>query len=389
MTVPVQGMVEPRFAPVRTAFAANFARHGEVGAACAVYHRGRPVVDLWAGTADEARGTPWSEDTAALVFSATKGMTAACVLRLVERGVLDLETPVAAYWPEFAAEGKAAIPLAWVASHQAGVPAVDAALTLEQVLAWDPVATAIAAQRPEWEPGSRHGYHFRTYGWILGEVVRRVTGRTLGRFFADEIAAPLGADFWIGLPEREEERVARLIPPPPLPDPEARAVFERMMAPDTLLGRAMTGPANLFHYDEMWNRRDLHAAEMPSSNGIGTARALARLYAALAGEVDGVRLLGPETLAVARAVRADGPDAVLMLPTRFGTGFMLPPVLAPTGGPAAFGHPGAGGSLGLGDAEAEIGFGYVMNRMQLGVTGDPRAACLVEAVYTSLGASLG
>src|SRR6185295_12952955 len=221
-------------------------------------------------------------------------------------------------------------------------PAVDAPLTLEQVLAWDPVVTAIAAQRPEWEPGSRHGYHFRTYGWILGEVVRRATGRSPGRFFADEIAAPLAADFWIGLPEREENRVARLIPPDPPADPDVRAAFERMMGPDTLLGRAMTGPSNLFHYDEMWNRRALHAAEMPSSNGIGTASALARVYAALAGQVDGVRLLSPATLAAACAVRSEGPDAVLMLPTRFGAGFMLPPALAPTAGRAAFGHPGAG-----------------------------------------------
>jgi CubicO group peptidase (beta-lactamase class C family) len=385
VTDDVHGAVEPRFARVRAAIAENFTHHGEIGAACAVYHRGRPVVDVWAGTADQERGAPWAQDTAVLVFSATKGMTAACVLRLVESGVLDLDRPVAAYWPEFAAEGKAAIPLAWIASHRAGVPAVDATLTLEQVLAWDPVVAAIAAQRPEWEPGTRHGYHVRTYGWILGEIVRRVTGKTLGRLFADEIAGPLGADLWIGLPEHEEKRVARLIPPPPLPDPDARAAFARMMAPDTLLGRAMTGPSSLFHYDEMWNRRALHATELPSSNGIGTAHALARVYAALAGEVDGVRLLSPATLAAARAVRSDGPDAVLMLPTRFGTGFMLPPALTPTAGPAAFGHPGAGGSLGLGDADAEIGFGYVMNGMQLGVSGDPRATRLIEAVYASLG----
>jgi CubicO group peptidase (beta-lactamase class C family) len=384
MTIAVHGACAPRFAPVRAAFVENFARHGEVGAACAVYHQGRPVVDIWAGLADAERGTPWAADTAAVVFSATKGMTAACLLRLVERGLLDLDAPVAAWWPEFGSEGKATIPLAWVASHRAGVPAIDAALTLEQVLAWEPVVAAIAAQRPEWEPGSRHGYHFRTYGWILGEIVRRATGRSLGRVFADEIAGPLAADFWIGLPEREEHRVARLIPPEPPADPDVRATLERMMAPDTLLGRAMTGPSNLFHYDEMWNRRALHAAEMPSSNGIGTARALARIYAALAGEVDGERLLSPATVAAARTVRSDGPDAVLLLPTRFGTGFMLPPTLAPTAGAAAFGHPGAGGSLGLGDAEAGIGFGYVMNRTQLGVTGDPRAASLIEAVYASL-----
>jgi len=381
--VTIHGETTPRFARVREAFADNFARHGEVGAACCVYHRGTMVVDLWGGLADRTLGRPWTRETATLVFSATKGITAACVLRLVERGVLDLATPVATYWPEFGAEDKAGIPLAWVLCHRAGVPVVDAPLTLEQVLAWDPVIAATAAQAPIWEPGTRHGYHFRTYGWILGEVVRRVTGRSLGAFFADEFAAPLGLDFWIGLPESEEARVAALLPPPPLPG-DARAVFERLMAPGTLLARAMTGPSNLFHYDEMWNRRPLHAAEMPSSNGIGTARALARVYAALAGEVEGIRLLAPETIRAAREDRSDGPDAVLMLPTRFGTGFMVPPTLSLAARDTAFGHPGAGGSLGLGDPEAEIGFGYVMNQMQLGLTGDPRSAQLLEAVYASL-----
>ena len=384
MSVEVHGETAAHFSRVREAFADNFARHGEVGAACCVYHRGAVVVDLWAGKADRKRDRPWTRETATLVFSATKGMTAACVLRLVERGVLDLDTPVAAYWPEFGAAGKEAIPLAWVLCHRAGVPVVDAPLTLEQVLAWEPVVAATAAQAPVWEPGTRHGYHFRTYGWILGEVVRRVTGKTLGTFFADEIATPLGLDFWIGLPESEEARVAALVPPPPLPPGDARAFFDRLMAPGTLLARAMTGPSNLFHYDEMWNRRPLHAAEMPSSNGIATAHALARAYAALAGEVDGIRLLAPETVGAAREVRSDGPDAVLMLPTRFGTGFMVPPTLSLAAHEGAFGHPGAGGSLGLADPEAEIGFGYVMNQMQLGVTGDPRSAQLLDAVYASL-----
>lgn len=384
-TPRIEGRVDSRFARVRDAFAENFASGGDVGAACCVYVRGRVVVDLWGGWADRERERPWSENTAALVFSATKGITAACVLRLVERGLLDLDAPVAAYWPEFAAEGKGEISLRWVLGHRAGVPAVDAALTLEQVLAWDPVVAAIAAQRPAWEPGSRHGYHFRTYGWILGEVVRRVTGATLGHVLANEIAAPLGADFWVGLPADEEPRVATLIPPPPLADPDARALFAQLTGPDTLLGRALTGPSNLFHYDDMWNTRALHAAEMPSSNGIGTARALARIYAALVSDVDGVRLLRPETVAAAREVVSDGPDAVLGLPTRFGVGFMLPPAVSLAARPTAFGHPGAGGSLGVGDVDAGMGFGYAMSQMQLGLTGDPRSARLLEAVYTSLG----
>lgn len=382
--VEVHGHVEPRFDAVREAFATNFVRHGDVGAACAVYHRGRLVVDVWAGLAHREEARPWERDTLQLVFSSTKGMAATCALQLVERGLIDLDAPIARYWPEFAAAGKATIPVRWAFCHKAGLAAVDGQLTLDEVLAWDPVVAAIAAQRPNWEPGTKHGYHARSYGWILGELVRRVTGRTLGRFFADEIAAPLGLEFWIGLPESEEPRVSTLIPAPEPENPDVRAFLERQMGPDTLLGRVLNGPSDLFRYDTRWNRRALHAAEMPSSNGIGTARAIARMYAALAGEVDGVRLLRPETIALARTVQSDGTDAVIGLPTRFGLGFMLPPILSPAAAPTAFGHPGAGGSLGFADPEAELGFGYVMNQMALAVTVDPRSYRLVEAVYAAL-----
>jgi CubicO group peptidase (beta-lactamase class C family) len=380
----VHGTVEPRFAAVRTAFAENFAEHGDVGAACAVFHRGRLVVDLWGGLADRDAGRPWTQDTLALVFSTTKGMTATCVLRLVERGLIDLDAPIARYWPEFAAAGKAAIPVRWALCHKAGLADVEGTFTLEQVLAWDPIVAAIAAQRPNWEPGTRHGYHMRSYGWIAGELVRRVTGRSLGRVFADEIAAPLGPDFWIGLPEAEEPRVATLIPAPEPDDPGVRELIARALAPDSLLGRVFAGPSGLFAYDTRWNRRALHAAEMPSSNGIGSARAVARMYAAIAGPVDGVRLLRPETIDLARTVQAEGADAVIGFPTRFGVGYMLPPALSLAAAPTAFGHPGAGGSLGFADPEHELGFGYVMNQMQLGMTGDPRSRRLVEAVYASL-----
>lgn len=380
----VEGFAEPRFARVRDAFAEGFAARGEVGAACCVYHGGRAVVDLWGGLADAADGRPWREDTIVPVFSATKGVTAVCLHLLIQRGALDPDAPVARYWPEFAQAGKGAIPVRWALSHRAGVPVVDAELTLGQCLAWEPVVAALARQKPVWEPGARHGYHARTFGWLAGELVRRVDGRSLGRFLRDEVAAPLGLDLWVGLPEQEEPRVARLIPPPPPGDPELRSLVDRLMAPDTLLGRVMRGPSDLFRYDEMWNSRALHAAEMPSSNGIGSARALARLYAATIGDVDGSRLLSPEALARATEVQARGRDAVLGFPTAFGLGFMLPPSLSQAARPEAFGHPGAGGSLGLADPRAGFGFGYVMNRMDMGLAGDPRAASLVEAVYASL-----
>lgn len=380
----ISGLVVPGFEPVREAFAANFVEHGDIGAACCVYRDAKPVVDLWGGFADRERKREWNERTLQLVFSATKGLTALCVLRLVERGVLDPDAPVARYWPEFAAQGKGEIPLRWVMCHRAGLAAIDGQLTLAEVFAWEPVVAAIAAQKPNWEPGIAHGYHARSFGWILGEVVRRVTGKSLGRFFHDDIAAPLALDFWIGLPESEEGRVAKLYPAPMPTDPNVQGMLAKLMGPDTLMGRVMTGPSQLFHYDERWNRREFHAAEMPSSNGIGTAHALARMYAAIIGEIDGLRLLRPDTVARACEMQSEGTDKVLHLPTRFGLGFMLPPSLARVAAVSAFGHPGAGGSLALADPAAGIGFAYVMNQMRLGVTGDPRPEALLQAVYDCL-----
>ena len=387
MRTALHGFAAPRFSRVADAFADCFEKHGEVGAALCLYSGGTQVVDLWAGLADRDAGTPWREDTLGLVFSSTKGVSAICAGMLVERGVLDFDGPVASVWPEFATNGKARISLRHVLSHRAGLPAVEGKFTLERALAWQPVVEALASQAPLWEPGTAHGYHVRSYGWLLGEVVRRSTGRGISRFLADEVAAPLGLELWIGLPEELDSRVAAIIGPEPPADPAMRALLEQLTGPDTLTGRAMTGPSDLFHYDAMWNTRALRGAELPSSNGIGTARALARLYAATIGEVGGIRLLRPETVHRMTRVESDGPDRVLHVPTRFGLGFMLPPALAPSARPGAFGHPGAGGSLAMADPEAGFALGYVMNRMSLGVAGDPRANSLVEAVYASLSAS--
>lgn len=382
--VDVEGRVEPGFELVRDAFVANFERHHDVGAACCVYRDGVPVVDIWGGLADRDERKPWTRDTVALVFSTTKGVTAIAVNLLAQRGELDLDAPVAKYWPEFAANGKDAIPVRWLLSHRAGLADVTADLTLDEVLAWDPVVEALGAQEPIWPPGTKHGYHVRSYGWLLGEVVRRITGTSLGEFVARELAAPLHLDLWIGLPEAVEPRVARLLPPIELLDTEAKKIYDAFVEGDELLGRAMTGPSRLFHYDDMWNRRELHAAQMPSSNGIASARAVARLYAACIGEVGGVRLLDDATIARATTSESEGTDAVLGIPTRFGLGFSLPPMLSPAAGPGAFGHPGAGGSLGFADPDAGIAFGYVMNQMQLGLTGDRRTETLVAALYDCL-----
>jgi CubicO group peptidase (beta-lactamase class C family) len=376
--VAVQGWAARGYEEVTAAFAANFAQHDDVGAACAVYRDGRPVVDLWAGVADHLADRPWTEDTVQVVFSATKGLTAACVNLLVERSELALDEPIATWWPEFAAAGKHAIPLRWALCHKAGLAAVDGDLTLAQVLAWHPVVAAIAAQAPNWEPGTAHGYHMRSFGWILGEVVRRVTGRSIGRFFADEIARPLGLAAWIGLPEAVLPRCARLIPP------ERPLAIGDLLGADSLTARVWSGPSHLFAYDEMWNRPEILRAEMPSSNGMMSARALARFYAALACSVDGVRVLAPETLAAAGVVQAEGPDRVLTLPSTYGLGFILQPMLAPGAGPRAIGHPGAGGSLGFVDPEAGLAFGYVTTRMKFDLGGDERTRGLVAALYASI-----
>lgn len=370
------GNVEPEFAAVAEAFAENFRRRGEVGAACCVYVRGRPVVDLWGGIADAATSRPWLKDTIALTFSATKGATAICINGLVERGLLDLDIPVAAYWPEFAVNDKDQITTRMVLSHRAGLAAIDGELTLAEVLAGAPVVAAIAAQTPQWEPGTAHGYHMRSYGWILGEIARRVTGRTLGRYFAEEVAAPLGLDFWIGLPPEHLARCARLQFPPP-------ATFLPQVTPLTV--RVTTGPSRLFGYNDMWNRPEVLRAEMPSSSGVGTARALARMYGATIGTVDGVRLLSPQTVRAASTAHSRGPDLSIPIETCFGLGFSLPPMLPAACGPASFGHPGAGGATGFADPEAALSFGYVTNDLRFDPAGDPRVSALLEAAYACNG----
>lgn len=376
----ISGDVAPGWERVRDAFVANFTDRSEVGAAVCVYSDGVPVVDLWGGLADTVSGRPWTSDTIVLVYSMTKGISAVCVNLLIERGLLDPDAPVARYWPEFAANGKGDIPLRWILSHQAGLAVIDADVTLEQALSWTPVVDALAAQAPNWEPGTAHGYHLRSFGWLVGEIVRRVDGRTIGAFFAEEVAAPLGLDFWIGLPEAQEPRVATLVPPPP-----EFAALIRGLPDDLLLGKATTGPSGLFMYDDMWNRRELRACELPSSNGVGNARSVARLYASLLGEVDGVRTLRESTVAAASVCQVRGPDRVILVDTAFGLGFMLPPALPAAVGPRAFGHGGAGGSVSFADPDAGLALSYAMNDLRFEMDGDPRGEMLAAAAYACLG----
>ena len=384
--VAVGGVCDARFRRVREAFAGNFARQGEVGAAVAVTIDGKPVVDLWAGHADSARARPWTRDTIVNIASATKGPTAICAHHLADRGLLDLDAPVATYWPEFAQAGKAAIPAHLLLSHRAGLPAIEAPLPTEAFYDWDTMTRALAAQAPWWEPGTRHGYHAFTFGWLVGEVVRRITGKSLGRYWRDEVAQPLGIDCHIGLAAEHDARVAEFIPVPPPPGAEPDLEEELLKNAGPMVQKALNNPPKTV---ADMNTRSWRAAEIPAGNAHTNARALARLYGALAcgGEVDSVQVLSPDGIERARAEQASGPDAVLFgLPTRFGLGFSLPPEGAGFGSSSgsAFGCPGAGGSIGFADPGAHIGFGYTMNQMQHGMPVDPRALRIIDALYASL-----
>jgi CubicO group peptidase (beta-lactamase class C family) len=383
----VNGTVEDGYGKVADAFAQNFAEHDELGAAFSVYVDGEPKVDIWAGVADRTTGRTWDEDTLQLVFSTTKGAAAICVAQLVDRGKVDYDERVAAYWPEFAAEGKGEVTVGQMLSHQAGLPYVDAQLSFDDIMAVTPVVDALAAQRPVWEPGTAHGYHALTYGWLAGELVRRVDGRTIGRYFADEVAAPLGLDFHIGLAESDEPRVTRLESPPPPTDPEVLALMLQVMGPGTTGFRALTMNGALVALDpddNHFNTRAVHATEMPAANGITTARSLAKMYAATIGEVDGIRLYGDDIVARSSAERVNGPDQSLVVDSRFGYGFMLHGEMTPLLSDRAYGHAGAGGSLGYADPSNGVGYGYVMNQMGGGIAGDPRTISLNEAVRACL-----
>lgn len=404
----ISGWTAPGFEPVREAFQANFDQGSEVGAAFGAYHHGELVVDLWGGIADTTTDRTWDEDTLVLVYSTTKGITAMCANRLAQQGAIDVEAPVATYWPEFAQAGKENVTVAELLSHRAGLAWVDGSLSFEQALAWEPVVEALEHQAPSWPPGSAHGYHATTFGWLVGEVVRRVSGKTLGTYFHDEIAGPLGAQFFVGLPASEEDRVARLISflesleaggslqdltagggsLSGLEGLEAGAEAASYLAPDGPLMKALAAPGGAFSDPGVWNDPRLHAAEIPAANGICDARSLARLYGACVGEVatpsgEKFRILTAEQLDRALRQQTEGPDRVLMgLDMQWGLGFMLNRGLigeVGLGGPRSFGHFGMGGSAGWADPDIELGMGYVMNKMELGTTGDTRSFNLMDA----------
>jgi CubicO group peptidase (beta-lactamase class C family) len=383
--VAIEGTCDARFARVREAFAESFVSRRETGASISIALDGRTVVDLWGGWADKARTRPWTRDTIVNVYSTTKGLTAICAHRLAAEGRLDLDAPVANYWPEFAANGKQRIAVRALLNHRAGLPAIRKPLVPEDLYDWRTMTDALAAEEPWWEPGTKHGYHALTFGYLVGEVIRRITGKSVGSYLRNEIAAPLKIDAHIGLDARDDGRVAGMIGALPPAPGEFNLFAEAAKHPESVTAKTFMNPLVLSMATV--NSRGWRGAEIPAANGHTNGRALARLYGAMArgGEVDGVRVVEDREISACHTEESRGPDAVLLIPTRFSAGFMLSQPGEEMGPSVrAFGHPGAGGSLGFADPDAKIGFGYAMNRMGGGILLDPRAKALIAAVYASL-----
>jgi CubicO group peptidase (beta-lactamase class C family) len=387
----IRGVVEEGFGRVMDAFVANFTERRDLGAGCTVYQGGRIVVDVWGGLADARNGRPWDRDTAAVIFSCSKGVLAVCAYLLAQEGRLELDAPIARYWPAFGEQGKAAITIRQAMSHRAGVPCLDVDLTKGEVIAWDPVIHAIEQQRPLFAPEAGHVYHALTFGWLLGEVIRRITGLTPGRYFRTAIADRLALRTWIGLPDEARASIAWMQAPLPDEDSEAARESARVVRDDPVVARSVSmGGAFAFPAEGdfvTFNHAAIQAAEIPGANGIGTAGSLARLYAACVSDVDGPPLLRPASIEDALVVRSAGrqlsnaPDDG----SRWGTGFQLSsPPTQPMLGPASFGHAGAGGQLAFADAAHRVGFAYLSN--QMGGYGDARARELTVALGAVTGA---
>ena len=375
-TGSVSGHCEGRFAGVADAFAENFRSRGEAGAAVAVILNGEPVIDLWGGFADSARTRPWAEDTLVCMMSVAKAVTALCAAMAVDRGLIAWDEPVARYWPEFAAGGKAGIPVRWILDHRAGLAAITQAMPEGAAYDWQAMTGALAGQAPLSAPGRSRAYHSVTLGYLVGELIRRTDGRSLGRFLAEEVCAPHGIDYWIGLPPEHHDRCAEFF------GETAGTLFDRS-DPDSLMYRAMAQVP-----PEDFNTERFRSAEIPSINGIGAARGVAKLFDGLAagGVLDGRRLLGAEVLAEATTEQWFGREDLLGHTRRMALGFALglPGHLAMGPSPRAFGHTGAGGAIGFADPDAGLGFAYAPNRMHSAPGISPRLGALVDALYEAL-----
>ena len=372
----VDGFTQDRYAAVRDAFEANFASGADIGASFCATLEGETVVDLWGGYADAAKTRPWTRDTIVNVYSTTKTMTALTALLIADRGVLDFDAPVAKYWPEFAANGKAGVKVSHLMAHSAGLSGWTEKLTTADLYDWDKVTRCWPPRRPCWEPGTKSGYHAITQGYLVGEVVRRITGKSLGTVFREEIAEPLGADFWIGLPASEDARVADLIPPPP-----GGAIGDTEM--DELGKISFNNPG----VDVSETRtRAWRGAEIPAAGGTGNARSIAEIHAILAngGVAKGKRFMSEAGCRKALELQIEGDDLMFKAPARFGMGFGLPGAMVPLPNPNTLFWGGYGGSLIIIDMDARTTFGYAMNKMGAGTVGDLRAFSIIMAMWQAL-----
>ena len=385
----VEGTFDERFSSVVDQFVRNYRDNDEVGASLCVSHEGETVIDVWGGSVDREQSAPWTSDTISIVMSCTKGAVALCAHVLASQGLLDIEAPVKEYWPEFATNGKEHATVRMMLDHSVGVPAIRGEVAPDLMIHWDEVVERIAAEAPFWEPGTRNGYHLINFGWTVGEIVRRVSGKSLGTFFQDAIAQPLGIDFWIGLPEEQEPRVSNLIPAPLPESTEHISKFAQVL---------MTQPesATTIAIQNMMSQktqgREWHAAEIGGGGGITNARGLAGMYTPLA--LGGGNLIDHDTLERARRCSvATNLDATLQIATRFGLGFMLSmdnrdkydkdSVIL---GEHGFGHVGMGGSIGFADPSLGLAVGYSMNRMGPGILLNERGQSLVDATYKVISA---
>lgn len=376
-TLEVNGYCDERFEILKKAFEENFKSGLDVGASLAVTLNGEFVVDLWAGYADADKTRPWEQDTIINVFSTTKVMTAICTLMLVDRGLLDLDAPVANYWPEFAQGGKEKLPVRYLLSHSSGLSGFAERIPAESMYDWDRLVNSLAAQKPWWKPGTKSVYHLVTFGYLLGELVRRITGKTIGTFFRDEVAIPLGADFHIGLSEEHDSRVADLIPPkiPLLFKFLGSRIIQKLFS-HSIIMKTLKGTDILTGDTDLTKTRAWRSAEIPAANGHGNARSIARVGAAIAcgGELDGVLLLSESTLEKALEEQINNKDPILRSQIRFGLGFGLPTkgIIFQFPNPRTLFWGGLGGSLCVMDLDAKLSFGYAMNKMSASVLGDPR-----------------
>lgn len=388
----VEGFCDTKFAGVLDAFVQNFESRGEVGASCAFSVEGKPVVDLWGGKKVPG-GAAWEKDTISIIFSSTKGAMSLCAHKLADRGELDLDAPVVKYWPEFGQNGKEAALVSMALDHSIGVPHVREVPKPGAFYDYDHMIDVVAKEAPFWAPGTRNGYHAVTMSWTVGEIVHRAAKKRMGKFFQDEIAKPLGLEFWIGLPEQQEHRVATMLPAPLPADPMASRFIRKAMTD-------LTSPSHLFLRDFMVfdpNSREGHAAEIGAGNGMSNARGLAGLYAPLAngGSINGVRVVSQDTITrMSRVSMATREDATLVVPSRFALGYMKTMDNRALGGvdaasclltEAAFGHVGAGGSIGFADPECHLAFGYTMNQMGQGILLNDRGQSLIDETYKALG----